>query len=682
MSTYTGNPYITHEDLQTFNDWLLQNPTPDRGYDLKFENPDLSLILFDQANRPKNFNETQQRFLAQILSRSDLNDKAINDVLDHADKFPELLARLNEIAGNSYSGGIYDRIHNTLEKRKLVDNLPAIHAILTINHSVFRPGEGEITKLSAKNHDYLNKIFEMSKFSDYGNSYEASEVLNVISDQLLNCEQVSPELRNFINSRVNSTKQLDRLKIDFYTPELLAKILTKGLVSAKRTEKTDTSKAKTQKEKNINILPPYYLKTRDALLQLAKKENPYDSKNYGQLKSLTRRYKELCARLVGKKEWEMIPEDIKNGVMKDGLLTAAQKDIINGDVAKLDKKDIEMVLAQDKKNFYLRKIPKDVFYEKKINSDKAEIFTLSDDFKIQHINNLVENRNYTAKEKEELIATGEKRIEQDQPLKENCEKLIANYTQDKITLQKKSQDYADQQYAVEQIGKIQKAVEVIGQYFKEGKANEQEAHLTREAVEKFLVGYLSGEKYSLPQPEYKSLPLIMGRKAEEQRRNSVKTAVSQFNDAMKHLPEEKKALLAPYSGKLLEVSTLDEAKEKVAQSSKDYNAFDSDFSQKYRQIETIKQTHETLVSNEKRFESAKEKLDLHKKALQSVADEHLGKNSPQLQVTDDMMSGVEKNVIRAHNKTVKDSLAEKEKALQGKTDQEKVQMTVKKIRGR
>lgn len=669
------------ETLYARLDELLTDENPQDDYNLKFDKPDLSKILFNENNQPKSFNEKQERFLAKILCRSNMDDKTINDLIDYADKFPNLFGEVNQISGTSVRGYLYDKLHQELEKRDFVSSLPAVYAILATNQSVWFVGEGDVTSLDAKKRSYLDKIFKLSQASTGRYENTATSFLERNVDNLLNYEQASSDFRNFINSHVNSTKQLDRLKIDFYTPELLAKILEKRWVHAKRPEKLDTSKAKTQKEKNVNILPSYYLKTRDALLSLAEKENPHDPKKYGELKSLTQRYKELCVRLVKVKDWSMIPEDIKNGVMKDGLLIAAQKDIINGNAAKLDKQDIEMVLAKDKNNFYIRKIPSNVLSDKQVASDKAAWFALSDEDKMQRIDYLVDNKNYTAKDKEELLATVEKQVEKDKPRKEQYESLIADYKQDKIIYNQKVEASANTRWSADYIKKLQQAAESIGRYFKDGNANEQESHLTKEAMEKFLAGYVAGEKSSLPMPEYKSLPLFMGRKAEEQRRISVRTAVSQFNDLIHGVPKDKKELLKLYEGSFLSEESLNKANEKAQQSWQDVSDFKSNFDEKYRQLTDVERAHPILEANDARFETAKQKLKTHKKVLQSVVDEHLGKNETELKATTNTMSCAEKHDVRAHNAAVKDTLAEREKLLYGKTCKEKVSMTLEQIKG-
>lgn len=698
---------ITQDNAEAFRQWFWteKNPEMERGSHVLLTADDLLAKILDtgaEEKKPPLTNE-QQKYLARAVADGRCGAQSAKILIDVAADYPLLLGRVNRIAGNRSMGGgrIYTHIHDELEKRSLVDNLPAYHAILADGGVVHSPSTGNIGRLSPQNCRLLDDIFNRSQYganrgySGYGSRDRDDEMQNgatsfirdiLSAGQALNYEQASPEFRKLINEAVfydgsRVREKLGRMKTKFYTPELLAEVLKKRYIPSMESVYNNTEKAKTQAEKNANILPSYYTKVRDALLKFAEKEEIHDRQNYGQLKSLTQRYQEMCARLTGARDWQSIPQEIKDGVMKDGCLAAARKDILAGNAEKLSAEMLQTVLDRDKDNFYIRRIPQAIIKQKglKLNYSKQLVSALEDKDRVldtARIDELVTRTDLPLRDKEDLIRKEESREADRRPTREFLEREMAEYHQAVEEKNAQSVETAKKHFVADSIRRLQSAYWNITKNFKDNQPNTAEAHLSAEAVERLIADRLEGKDAQLSMPEQKSLPLLFGRKEEDNRRRWLNTAVSDFNRTLDDImrgPEDYLKEMQPLKGKILAPETKEKTKLEEEESQRITQKLGMEFYNKYKETDRSRRQLEGLNRKTEELAKAKENIAFYKKALKDVADNRLGlKDGEPLRPVSEEMSPEEKRAVRRQNREVKDALAEKAATGKEMSDAEKI----------
>lgn len=698
---------ITQDNAEAFRQWFWteKNPEMERGIHVLLTADDLLAKILDTGAEEKKppLTDEQQKYLARAVANGRCGAQSAKILIDVAADYPLLLGRVNRIAGNRSMGGgrIYTHIHDELEKRSLVDNLPAYHAILADGGVVHSPSAGNIGRLSPQNRRLLDDIFNRSQYganrgySGYGSRDRDDEMQNgatsfirdiLSAGQALNYEQASPEFRKLINEAVfydgsRVREKLGRMKTKFYTPELLAEVLKKRYIPSMESVYNNTEKAKTQAEKNANILPSYYTKVRDALLKFAEKEEIHDRQNYGQLKSLTQRYQEMCARLTGARDWQSIPQEIKDGVMKDGCLAAAQKDILAGNAEKLSAETLQTVLDRDKDNFYIRRIPQTIIKQKglKLNYSKQLVSALEDKDRVldtARIDELVTRTDLPLRDKEDLIRKEESREADRRPTREFLEREMAEYHQAVEEKNAQSVETAKKHFVADSIRRLQNAYWNITKNFKDNQPNTAEAHLSAEAVERLIADRLEGKDAQLSMPEQKSLPLLFGRKEEDNRRRWLNTAVSDFNRTLDDImrgPEDYLKEMQPLKGKILAPETKEKTKLEEEESQRITQKLGMEFYNKYKETDRSRRQLEGLNRKTEELAKAKENIAFYKKALKDVADNRLGlKDGEPLRPVSEEMSPEEKRAVRRQNREVKDALAEKAATGKEMSDAEKI----------
>ena len=698
---------ITQDNAEAFRQWFWteKNPEMERGIHVLLTADDLLAKILDTGAEEKKppLTDEQQKYLARAVANGRCGAQSAKILIDVAADYPLLLGRVNRIAGNRSMGGgrIYTHIHDELEKRSLVDNLPAYHAILADGGVVHSPSAGNIGRLSPQNRRLLDDIFNRSQYganrgySGYGSRDRDDEMQNgatsfirdiLSAGQALNYEQASPEFRKLINEAVfydgsRVREKLGRMKTKFYTPELLAEVLKKRYIPSMESVYNNTEKAKTQAEKNANILPSYYTKVRDALLKFAEKEEIHDRQNYGQLKSLTQRYQEMCARLTGARDWQSIPQEIKDGVMKDGCLVAARKDILAGNAEKLSAETLQTVLERDKDNFYIRRIPQAIIKQKglKLNYSKQLVSALEDKDRVldtARIDELVTRTDLPLRDKEDLIRKEESREADRRPTREFLEREMAEYHQAVEEKNAQSVETAKKHFVADSIRRLQNAYWNITKNFKDNQPNTAEAHLSAEAVERLIADRLEGKDAQLSMPEQKSLPLLFGRKEEDNRRRWLNTAVSDFNRTLDDImrgPEDYLKEMQPLKGKILAPETKEKTKLEEEESQRITQKLGMEFYNKYKETDRSRRQLEGLNRKTEELAKAKENIAFYKKALKDVADNRLGlKDGEPLRPVSEEMSPEEKRAVRRQNREVKDALAEKAATGKEMSDAEKI----------
>ncbi len=709
MSNFTdenGKPIdvVNEGNLAEFQAWLLENQQPQNlpGQRVKVV-PELSLetILSDENGKALKLDEHQQRYVARVVLATHYDDKSLDLMLNSAEKYPYLLGEANYITGASWAnsyGNFYSRCHDKIAARNVVDNIPVIRAIVISGGMLHgQYGTGKITTLSSANQKHLNEIFQLSKFAPYRTYSKVEDAASrcmeeMATSKLVNYQQASAEFRKFINQQIAISYEdvrglLNELKPEFYDKELLRGILSRNLVGAKSGVVLDTTKAKTQAEKNRNILPPYYTKTINALAKLAEDKMLYEADNYGRLAPLTERYKAVCIELCAVKDWRMVPQMVKESVVKDGYLLMAQKEVIAGNGEQLSKEDLELVLNSDRKDYYLKKINPEILAQKKVklSADQQQTIALGDKEKLLArtdgvISSLIASKKLSSPEKEELLKLAEQQIMQNQKDKQYCLEYVENYEQDTKILAELNHKSTKAKFVSDGVAKIQKAyANIVANLAANGK-EAAERHLQPQEVEKVVARALSGEQVAVELPLHGSLPLLMGRKAEKQRRENLAQSINTLNEVVKTTVvlgattfKGEKVWPKQYRDKMLAQETTQQSENEFRLAKSEYNGAQQRYQDMYRDIEHIRSRLAGYELQEESFKKAKAWLNGERTSLKATARANLGLDSEQvLAVADASLEPKDKAKVRAANKKISDKLADREQNVAGKTTGEKL----------
>ena len=695
-----GNPIevVNEDNLAKFQAWLLENQQPQNlpGQRVKVVSElSLETILSDENGKALKLDEHQQRYVARVVLATHYDDKSFDLMLNSAEKYPYLLGQANQIAGAGWAGSygnFYDQLHDKIAARNIVDNIPVIRAIVISGGMLHKYGTGKITTLSSANQKHLNEIFHLSKFAPYRTYSKVEDAASrcmeeMATSKLVNYQQASAEFRKFINQQIAISYEdvrglLNELKPEFYDKELLRGILSRNLVGAKSGVVLDTTKAKTQAEKNRNILPPYYTKTITALAKLAEDKMLYDADNYGRLAPLTERYKAVCMELCAVNDWRMVPQMVKESVVKDGYLLMAQKEVIAGNAGQLSKEDLELVLNSDCKDYYLKKINPEILAQKqvKLNADQQQTVALKDKEKLLAktnvvIGSLITSKKLSSSEKEELLKLAERQIKQNQGEKQYCQEYVERYEQDTNALTELNHKSTKAKFVSDGIAKIQKAyANIVANLAANGK-EAAERHLQPQEVEKVVARALSGEQVAVKLPLHGSLPLLMGRKAEKQRRENLAQSINTLNEVVKTTVvlgattfKGEEVWPKQYRDKMLAQETTQQSENEFRLAKSEYNGAQQRYQDMYRDIEHIRGRLAGYELQEESFKKAKAWLNGERTSLKATARANLGLDSEQvLAVADASLEPKDKAKVRAANNKISDKLAEKAQDFTGKS---------------
>ena len=708
MSNFTdenGNPIevVNEDNLAKFQVWLLENQQPQNlpGQRVKVVSElSLETILSDENGKALKLNEHQQRYVARVVLATHYDNKSLDLMINSAEKYPYLLGQANQIAGAGWAGSygnFYDQLHDKIAARNIVDNIPVIRAIVISGGMLHKYGTGKITTLSSANQKHLNEIFQLSKFAPYRTYSKVEDAASVCMEELatsklVNYQQASAEFRKFINQQIAISYEdvrglLNELNPEFYDKELLSGILSRNLVRAKSGVVFDTTKAKSQAEKNKNILPPYYTKTITALAKLAEDKMLYDADNYGRLAPLTERYKAVCIELCAVKDWRMVPQMVKESVVKDGYLLMAQKEVIAGNGEQLSKEDLELVLKSDRKDYYLKKINPEILAQKqvKLNVDQQQTVALKDKEKLLAktngvVSSLITSKKLSSSEKEELLKLAERQIKQNQGEKQYCQEYVEQYEQDTKALTELNHKSTKAKFVSDGIAKIQQAyANIVANWATNGK-EAAERHLQPQEVEKVVSLALSGEQVAVELPEHGSLPLLIGRKAEKQRRENLAQSINNFNEMVKTMVtlgvsafKGEEVWPKQYRDKMLAQETAQQADAETKNAWAQYQSMMKHQQINYQDIDRIRGRLAGYELQEESLKKAKEWLSESKAMLKNTARDNLGLDSEQvLAVADASLEPKDKAKVRAANKKISDKLAEKVQDFTGKSLDEKL----------
>lgn len=674
---------VTAENIEDYKKWLQTDKNPDVSH--LFNSNDVSLA--DLAVSPY-LDDKQTKAAAMMVYRDvarNPEDDRLNEYIDLAKKNRQVVAKSWRAMGNSVGGRTFDNVLDMINKRPAAENLAFVLASIEagISNITYYSGKtDDFSKISGENKKYAEELLNLAAPAYLKGRYDGSDPKTSISSMCVkslvqngsminlrtsneNREVISKALMN--NEYRYVLKNLEALKTEYLNEEMLT-ILARKYAPAQQYK--DTKGAKTQAEKNVNILPKGYQNFKKAVLNLINKQDKYDRTRYGEERGLNERYLEVCKKIN-------VAENIaRNPKCMAGLyLETARKDIEEGRVARLDKTALSDVLKHDDGK-YLAMLPQE-FVQK--NKSLIE-HSLPEKVKISLAEQNVADaynfsiaslgeRNRTTKENNKILKNLETEQKKIEPKIDYLQKDKEEIEQLKQTATAKYNIFAAEENNAKAIFSLQDGYDSIKRYMKEGKDAEQ--ILSKEAVEKVIAERLEGKNSILQMPQEGSLPIMFGRKDEKERREKLANKITEFNQRMDSVvPYLKKE----YAGEILSPDAYNQALKKTETTKQEYNNAANNHSsrlisqgrQNTNELEDLTQRNNFIEQARERIQEKETQKKEAVKKLAGVPDKSAIQAVPQ------SAEKAEKARIRKQNKQVEDKLATKEKTFAGKSDAEKV----------
>lgn len=674
---------VTAENIEDYKKWLQTDKNPDVSH---LTNTD-DVSLADLAVSPY-LDDKQTKAAAYMVYKAishKTEENKLNEYIDLAKKNRQVVAKSWSTMGNSIRGEAFENILRALNKRPAAENLAFMLAsmearIPNVEHYTGKPDD--FSKISGENKKYAEELLNLAAPAYSKGRYDGSDPKTSISSMcvkglvqngsMINLK-TSNENREVISKAIMNNeyryvlKNLEALKTEYLNEEMLT-ILAQKYAPAQQYK--DTKGAKTQAEKNVNILPKGYHKFKKAVLNLINKQDKYDRTRYGEERGLNERYLEVCQKL-----------DVSEGIARNpkcmvGLyLETARKDIEEGRVARLDKTALSDVLKYDDGK-YLAMLPPKFVQE---NKDLIE-HSLPEKVKISLAEQNVAGaynfsiaslgeRNRTTKENKKILENLEAEQKKIGPKIDYLQKDKEEIEQLKQTATAKYNIFAAEENNAKAIFSLQDGYDSIKRLMKEGKDAEQ--ILSKEAVEKVIAERLEGKNSILQMPQEGSLPIMFGRKEEKERREKLANKITEFNQRMDSVvPYLKKE----YAGEILSPDAYNQALKKTETTKQEYNhaAYNhssrliSQGRQNTNELEDLTQRNNFIEQARERIQEKETQKKEAVKKLVGVPDKTAVQAVPQ------NAEKAEKAQIRQQNKQVEDKLATKEKTFAGKSDAEKI----------
>lgn len=671
---------VTAENIEEYKKWLQTDKNPDVSH--LFNSNDVSLA--DLAVSP--YLDDKQTAAAAMMVYRDVahnpEDDRLNEYIDLAKKNRPVVAESWMSMGNWRA---FEDVLHTMNKRPAAENLAFMLAsmearIPNVDHYTGKPDD--FSKISGENKKYAEELLNLAAPVYLKGRYDGSDPKTSISSMcvkgliqngsMINLK-TSNENREVISKAIINNeyryvlKNLEALKPEYLNEEMLKRLATKY---APAQQYKDTKGAKTQAEKNVNILPKGYQNFKKAVLNLINKQDKYDRTRYGEERGLNERYLEVCKKID-------VAENIaRNPKCMAGLyLETARKDIEEGRAERLDKAALADVLKHDDGK-YLAMLPQEFAQKNKSLIEQS----LPEKVKIRLAEQNVAGaynfsiaslgeRNRTTKENKKILKnldTEQKKIE---PKIDYLQKDKEEIEQLKQTATAKYNIFAAEENNAKAIFSLQDCYDSIKRLMKEGKDAEQ--ILSKEAVEKVIAERLEGKNSILQMPQEGSLPIMFGRKEEKERREKLANKITEFNQRMDSVvPYLKKE----YAGEILSPDAYNQALKKTETTKQEYNnaAYNhssrliSQGRQNTNELEDLTQRNNFIEQARERIQEKETQKKEAVKKLVGVPDKTAVQTVPQ------NAEKAEKAQIRKQNKQVEDKLATKEKDFAGKSDAEKV----------
>lgn len=676
---------VTAENIEDYKKWIQTDKNPDVSH---LTNTD-DVSLADLAVSPYLDNKQIQAaaYMVYKAISHKTEENKLNEYIDLAKKNRPVVANSWNILGNSLGGIAFENILRTMNKRPAAENLAFMLAsmearIPNVDH--YTGKTDDFSKISGENKKYAEELLNLAAPVYLEGRYDGSDPKTSISSMcvkgliqngsMINLK-TSNENREVISKAIINNeyryvlKNLEALKPEYLNENMLT-ILAQKYAPAQQYK--DTKGAKTQAEKNVNILPKSYHKFKKAVLNLINKQDKYDRTRYGEERGLNERYLEVCKKIN-------VAENIaRNPKCMAGLyLETARKDIEEGRAERLDKAALTDVLKHDDGK-YLAMLPQE-FAQK--NKSLIE-HSLPEKVKIRLAEQNVAGaynfsiaslgeRNRTTKENKKLVENLNAEQEKIAPKIESLAKYKEEENKIKSKADTLSKIYTRKQETVQALRDIQYAFSQIQDCRKKGGSAAEETVLSAEAMEQIMSDRLQGKKSVVPEPEHGSLPLLFGRKEEKERREKLAARIAEFN---KLLDKEMPKIGERYSGKILTTSAFAEATMAANQAEREYSQAYNDYWQQKQNIGKVNEREfDDLTQRNNFIEQARERIQEKETQKKEAVKKLVGvPDKTAVQAVPQNAEKAEKAQIRKQNKQVEDKLATKEKDFAGKSDAEKV----------
>lgn len=674
---------VTAENIEDYKKWIQTDKNPDVSH---LTNTD-DVSLADLAVSP--YLDAKQAVAAAMMVYRDVarnpEDDRLNEYIDLAKKNRQVVAKSWRAMGNSVGGRTFDNVLDMINKRPAAENLAFVLASIEagISNITYYSGKtDDFSKISGENKKYAEELLNLAAPAYSKERYDGSDPKTSISSMcvkgliqngsMINLK-TSNENREVISKAIINNeyryvlKNLEALKPEYLNEEMLKRLATKY---APAQQHKDTKNAKTQAEKNVNILPKGYHKFKKAVLNLINKQDKYDRTRYGEERGLNERYLEVCKKI-----------DVSEGIARNpkcmaGLyLETARKDIEEGRAERLDKAALADVLKHDDGK-YLAMLPQEFAQKNKSLIEQS----LPEKVKIRLAEQNVAGaynfsiaslgeRNRTTKENNKILKNLETEQKKIEPKIDYLQKDKEEIEQLKQTATAKYNIFAAEENNAKAIFSLQDCYDSIKRLMKEGKDAEQ--ILSKEAVEKVIAERLEGKNSILQMPQEGSLPIMFGRKEEKERREKLANKITEFNQRMDSVvPYLKKE----YAGEILSPDAYNQALKKTETTKQEYN--NAAYNHSSRLISQGRQNTNELKDLTQRnnfIEQARERIQEKETQKKEAVKKLVGvPDKTAVQAVPQSAEKAEKAQIRKQNKQVEDKLATKEKDFAGKSDAEKV----------
>lgn len=676
---------VTAENIEDYKKWIQTDKNPDVFH---LTNTD-DVSLADLAVSPYLDNKQIQAaaYMVYKAISHKTEENKLNEYIDLAKKNRPVVANSWNILGNSLGGIAFENILRTMNKRPAAENLAFMLAsmearIPNVDH--YTGKTDDFSKISGENKKYAEELLNLAAPVYLEGRYDGSDPKTSISSMcvkgliqngsMINLK-TSNENREVISKAIMNNeyryvlKNLEALKTEYLNEEMLT-ILAQKYAPAQQYK--DTKGAKTQAEKNVNILPKSYHNFKKAVLNLINKQDKYDRTRYGEERGLNERYLEVCKKIN-------VAENIaRNPKCMAGLyLETARKDIEEGRAERLDKAALADVLKHDDGK-YLAMLPQEFAQKNKslIEQSLPEKVKISlaeqnvagaYNFSIASLG----ERNRTTKENKKLVENLNAEQEKIAPKIESLAKYKEEENKIKSKADTLSKIYTRKQETVQALRDIQYAFSQIQDCRKKGGSAAEETVLSAETIEQIMSDRLQGKKSVVPEPEHGSLPLLFGRKEEKERREKLAARIAEFN---KLLDKEMPKIGERYSGKILTTSAFAEATMAANQAEREYSQAYNDYWQQKQNIGKVNEREfDDLTQRNNFIEQARERIQEKETQKKEAVKKLVGvPDKTAVQTVPQSAEKAEKAQIRKQNKQVEDKLATKEKTFAGKSDAEKV----------
>lgn len=676
---------VTAENIEDYKKWIQTDKNPDVSH---LTNTD-DVSLADLAVSPYLDNKQIQAaaYMVYKAISHKTEENKLNEYIDLAKKNRQVVAKSWRAMGNSVGGRTFDNVLDMINKRPAAENLAFVLASIEagISNVTYYSGKtDDFSKISGENKKYAEELLNLAAPAYSKGRYNGSDPKTSISSMcvkgliqngsMINLK-TSNENREVISKAIMNNeyryvlKNLEALKTEYLNEEMLT-ILAQKYAPAQQYK--DTKGAKTQAEKNVNILPKGYHKFKKAVLNLINKQDKYDRSRYGEERGLNERYLEVCKKI-----------DVSEGIARNpkcmaGLyLETARKDIEEGRAERLDKAALADVLKHDDGK-YLAMLPQEFTQKNKSLIEQS----LPEKVKIRLAEQNVAGaynfsiaslgeRNRTTKENKKLVENLNTEQEKIAPKIESLAKYKEEENKIKSKADTLSKIYTRKQETVQALRDIQYAFSQIQDCRKKGGSAAEETVLSAETIEQIMSDRLQGKKSVVPEPEHGSLPLLFGRKEEKERREKLAARIADFN---KLLDKEMPKIGERYSGKILTTSAFAEATMAANQAEREYSQAYNDYWQQKQNIGKVNEREfDDLTQRNNFIEQARERIQEKETQKKEAVKKLVGvPDKTAVQAVPQNAEKAEKAQIRRQNKQVEDKLATKEKTFAGKSDAEKV----------